>query len=108
MASSTPAPAEEPTPVAEPTLIDPPGIVREIPTAEQIAGAISAMRDSVWVVNSEMEKEEVTQQVLDAIGRNVAHLELQMGNEHISGADDDLSDVEAAITAGKAFLEEHS
>ena len=80
----------------------------KVPTAEEIAGAISAMRDSVWVITSEMEKEEVTKEVVDAVGRNVAHLELQMGNEHISGADDDLSDVEAAIEAGKAFLEEHS
>jgi hypothetical protein len=80
----------------------------KVPTAEEIAGAISAMRDSVWVITSEMEKEEVTKEVVDAVGRNVAHLELQMGNEHISGADDDLSDVEAAITAGKAFVAEHS
>lgn len=80
----------------------------KVPTAEEIAGAISAMRDSVWVITSEMEKEEVTKEVVDAVGRNVAHLELQMGNEHISGADDDLSDVEAAIEAGKAFVAEHS
>ena len=80
----------------------------KVHTAEEIAGAISAMRDSVWVITSEMEKEEVTKEVVDAVGRNVAHLELQMGNEHISGADDDLSDVEAAIEAGKAFVAEHS
>jgi len=80
----------------------------KVPTAEEIAGAISAMRDSVWVITSEMEKEEVTKEVIDAVGRNVAHLELQMGNEHISGADDDLSDVEEAIEAGKAFIAEHA
>lgn len=79
----------------------------KVPTAEEIAGAISAMRDSVWVITSELEKEEVTKEVVNAIGRNVGHLEHQMSNEHISGADDDLSDIEAAITAGKAFLAEH-
>lgn len=78
----------------------------QVPTAEQIAGAISAMRDSVWVITSEMEK-EVTDEVINAIDRNVGHLELQMGNEHITGAGEDLSDVEAAITAGKAFIEEN-
>jgi hypothetical protein len=65
------------------------------------------MRDSVWVITSEMEKDEVTKEVIDAIGRNVAHLELQMSNEHITGADDDLSDIEEAITAGKVFIAEH-
>ena len=81
-------------------------MIEEVPTAEEIAGAISAMRDSVWVITSEMEK-EVTDEVIDNIDRNVAHLELQMNNEHITGAGDDLSDVEAAITAGKAFIEEN-
>jgi len=76
----------------------------QVPTAEQIAGAISAMRDSVWVITSEMEK-EVTDEVINAVDRNVSHLELQMGKEHITGAGEDLSDVEAAITAGKAFIE---
>jgi len=78
----------------------------QVPTAEEIAGAISTMRDSVWVITSEMEK-EVTDEVIDNIDRNVAHLELQMNNEHITGAGDDLSDVESAITAGKAFIEEN-
>jgi hypothetical protein len=97
MAKEKPAPE---APIAD-------GPAPEVPTAEQIAGAISAMRDSVWVVTSEMEKEEVTKEVVDAVGRNVAHLELQMASEHITGSGDDLSDVEAAITAGKAFLAEH-
>ena len=82
-------------------------MIEEVPTAEEIAGAISAMRDSVWVITSEMEKGEVTEEIIGNIDRNVAHLELQMGNEHITGAGEDLSDVEAAITAGKAFIEEN-
>ena len=80
----------------------------KVPTAEEIAGAISAMRDSVWVITSEMEKEEVTKEVVDAVGRNVAHLELQMANEHITGSDDKLTDVKKAITDGKAFIAEHA
>ena len=96
MAKETPAPET------------PAGPAAEVPTAEQIAGAISAMRDSVWVITSEMEKAEVTKEVVDAVGRNVGHLEIQMGNEHITGSGEDLSDVEAAITAGKAFVAEHA
>ena len=80
----------------------------KVPTAEEIAGAISAMRDSVWVITSEMEKAEVTKEVVDAVGRNVGHLEIQMGNEHITGSGEDLSDVTKAITDGKAFVAEHA
>ncbi len=80
----------------------------KVPTAEEIAGAISAMRDSVWVITSEMEKTEVTKEVVDAVGRNVAHLELQLANEHITGAGDKLTDVKKAVTDGKAFVAEHT
>ena len=95
MAKETPAPET------------PAGPAAEVPTAEQIAGAISAMRDSVWVITSEMEKAEITKEVVDAVGRNVGHLEIQMGNEHITGAGDKLEDVKKAITDGKAFIAEH-
>jgi hypothetical protein len=76
------------------------------PTPEQIAGSISAMRDSVWAITDAIEKTP-TKQTLGTIGRNVGHLELQMSNEHISGSGEDLSDITNAIAAGKAFEEEH-
>jgi hypothetical protein len=80
----------------------------KVPTAEEIAGSISAMRDSVWVINSEIVKEEITKEVIDTVGRNVGHLELMLSKEEIIGAGEDLTDVEEAVTAGKAFIEEHS
>jgi hypothetical protein len=80
-------------------------------TPEQISGAISAMRDSVWAINDAMEKalseETPSEETLEVIGRNVAHLELMMGKEEITEFGEDLSDVTGAITAGKAFQEEH-
>jgi hypothetical protein len=81
--------------------------INEVPSPEEIAGSISAMRDSVWVVNSEMEKTPSTE-TIQTIGRNVAHLELQMSNEHISDSGEDLSDVTEAIDAGKAFIAENA
>jgi len=81
--------------------------INEVPSPEEIAGSISAMRDSVWVINSEMEKTPSTE-TIQTIGRNVAHLELQMANEHISGSGEDLSDVTEAIDAGKAFIAENA
>jgi hypothetical protein len=80
--------------------------IEETPSSEQIARSISAMRDSVWVINSEMEKTP-SKETIQTIERNIGHLELQMTNEHITGFGDDLLDITEAITAGKAFLDEH-
>jgi hypothetical protein len=74
------------------------------PTAEEIRGAISAMRDSVWVITDEMTK-EVSKEVINTIERNVGHLELMMSKESITGSGEDLSDITAAINAGKSFME---
>jgi hypothetical protein len=79
---------------------------QETPSPEQIAGSISAMRDSVWVINSEMEKVP-SKETLESIGRNVGHLELVMTDENIIGFGEDLSDITEAIVAGKAFQDEH-
>lgn len=68
---------------------------------------ISAMRDSVWVVNTESEK-ELSSQTVNTVKRNVQHLELMMSKEEISNSGQDLSDVTAAIAAGNAFVEEHN
>jgi hypothetical protein len=77
-----------------------------MPTKEQeIAGEISAMRDSVWVINSEIEKTP-TKETVQAVQRNVVHLELQMSNEDIASAEG-ISDITAAITAGKAYEKAH-
>jgi hypothetical protein len=82
-----------------------PGI-NEPSSPEQIAGAISAMRDSVWAINDAIEKTP-SKETLGTVGRNVGHLELMMSKEEITGVGEDLSDVIAAITDGKAFEEEH-
>jgi hypothetical protein len=79
---------------------------QETPSPEQIAGSISAMRDSVWVINSEIEKAP-SKETIQTIGRNVGHLELVMSDENIIGFGEDLSDVTEAIVAGKAFQDEH-
>lgn len=80
----------------------------QAPQAPQmnVERAISAMRDSVWVVNAESQKEPSAQTV-GAVKRNVQHLELMVGKEEISNSGQDLSDITAAIAAGNAFVEEH-
>jgi hypothetical protein len=85
--------------------------MNETMTQEQIEGTVRAARDSVWVVNDELAKLANNQPWNDErkgnIERNVAHLELVMANPQISGAGLDLSDLTAAINAGKAELANH-
>lgn len=82
------------------------GPLNEPSSPERIAGAISAMRDSVWAITDAMSKTP-SKQTIQTIQRNVGHLELQMSNADITGSGEDLSDIEEAIVDGKAFEEEH-
>jgi len=76
-------------------------------TAEQVARQIRAMRDSVWVINDTVgSNETLDEEHMKLIRVNVDHLELMMGKDRIANADDDLSDITAAITKGKAALGE--
>lgn len=85
--------------------------MKEPMTFEQIAETVRAARDSVWVVNDELEKLANNQpwnnERKGNIERNVAHLELVMSNSEISNSGLDLSDLTAAINAGKAELANH-
>ena len=73
------------------------------PSAEQIAQNYKAMGDSVDLINQYlagnfpegMKPEEVA----DAIGRNVAHLELMVAKDYWTN--EDMAAVNAAIAAGK-------
>jgi hypothetical protein len=78
-------------------------------TQEQIEGTVRSARDSVWVINDEIAKLSSNQPWNDErkgnIERNVAHLETVMSNTQISGLGLDLSDLTAAIAAGKQELQ---
>jgi hypothetical protein len=78
-------------------------------TQEQIEGTVRSARDSVWVINDEIAKLSSNQPWNDErkgnIERNVAHLETVMSNTQISGSGLDLSDLTAAIAAGKQELQ---
>ena len=76
---------------------------------ERVNRTVSAARDSVWVVNDEIQKKadrgELTPEGRGNIERNVAHLEIVMSDPNIVSLGGDLSDLTAAITNGKAALE---
>lgn len=68
-------------------------------TTEQIAQHYSAMGDSVWLINAVVAGE--TQGDKATVERNVAHLELMLAKDFWTT--EDMSAVNAAITAGKAY-----
>lgn len=73
-------------------------------TPEQVAKQISAMRDSVWAIEDAAAKDPLTESATKTIERNVSHLELMMAKDHIANSGQDLSDITAAIAAGRAKL----
>lgn len=75
-------------------------------TPEQIAQNYKAMGDSVWLINAIISGEQMAndtqQNKQDCVNRNVAHLELMVAKDYWTT--EDMSTVNAAIEAGRAYL----
>ena len=75
-------------------------------TPEQIAQHYSAMGDSVWLINAIIAGEQMADaseaDKKDTVERNVAHLELMLAKDFWTT--EDMTAVEAAIAAGKAYV----
>jgi hypothetical protein len=69
-------------------------------TVEQIAQHYSAMGDSVWLINAIIAGDQ--QGDKDTVERNVAHLEIMVAKDFWTT--EDMSAVNAAIAAGKAYV----
>ena len=74
-------------------------------TQEQIAQHYNAMGDSVWLINAIIAGEQMADASVDdkkdTVGRNVAHLELMRAQDFWNT--EDMTAVDAAIAAGKAY-----
>lgn len=75
-------------------------------TPEQIAQHFSAMGDSVWLINAiiagQTMSEESEADKKATVERNVAHLELMRAKDFWTT--EDMTAVDAAIAAGKAYV----
>lgn len=74
---------------------------------ERVDQTVRAARDSVWVINDEIQKKgegALSEEGRGNIERNVAHLEIVVADPKIVELGGDLSDLTAAITNGKAAL----
>jgi hypothetical protein len=77
------------------------------PTAEEIAQSYTAMGHSVELINgiidgSKMADEDPEEDKKDAVKRNVEHLEIMVAKDYWTN--EDMTAVNAAITAGTAYL----
>ena len=81
----------------------------DIKTIEQIKSIIKTAKDSVWVINDEIQKKTQRGSLTDegkvSIQRNVDHLVIVMADTEITGSGEDVSELVAAITAGKLALQ---
>jgi hypothetical protein len=79
---------------------------------EGIRKTIQIAKDSVWVIESEIQKKtssedgKLTKEGGISIQRNVEHLELVLSKQHIMESGEDLSELQNAVIAGKAALAE--
>lgn len=75
-------------------------------TPEQIAQHYKAMGDSVWLINAVIAGETMSEESDAAkkatVERNVAHLELMRAQDFWTT--EDMTAVDAAIAAGKAYV----
>lgn len=82
---------------------------QQVTEQERVDSTVKAARDSVWVIEDEIQKKadrgELNQEGRGNIERNVAHLEIVMADPKVIELGGDLSDLTAAITNGKAALE---
>ena len=74
-------------------------------TIEQIAQHYTAMGHSVSLINDiiagDAMADDATEDKQDCVGRNVAHLEIMVAKDFWT--DEDMTEVNAAIVAGKAY-----
>lgn len=76
---------------------------------EEIEYTVRAARDSVWVINQELQKlaagEPWNNERKNNIDRNVRHLELVVSRGEIANSGIDLSDLTKAVDDGKQELQ---
>jgi hypothetical protein len=79
---------------------------------EGIRDTIRVSKDSVWVIQNEIEKKsssedgKLTREGRKNIERNVEHLEIILSRQNIIESGEDLSELQAGVVAGKAALAE--
>ena len=75
------------------------------PTSEEIlAKQLSALNDSINLVNSLIATDASDNENLDRIYRNYRHLEIMLAKPEIAGSGTDFTNANAAISNGPAYI----
>lgn len=77
----------------------------ELTEAQKVERQISAMGDSVDLINKLIAEGKHTEQVHDTVERNFRHLEIMLEKDQIKNAGQDLSAFTDAVKAGKKYNE---
>jgi hypothetical protein len=76
----------------------------ELTEQQKTENQIKAMGDSVWLINKLISEGNHSEQIHDTVDRNVRHLEIMLGKDHIQNSGSDLTSFEEAVVDGKAFI----
>lgn len=73
---------------------------------ENIQRRISAMGDSVWLIQQMIHQNRHSEEVHRIVNQNIQHLELMLNKDEIKNSGADLTSFNIAILEGKAFITE--
>lgn len=76
----------------------------ELTDEQKAERQVSAMRDSLNLINEIIAKGDHGKEAHDTIKRNYEHLEIMLGQEHIQAHGGDLAEFTEVVEAGKAFV----
>ena len=76
----------------------------ELTEEQKVARHISAMGDSVTVINEAIEKGDHSENAHKRIEANVSHLELMIGKDMIANSGQDLTGFNTTIDDGRVFI----
>ena len=81
-----------------------PELEERVPTAEEVDGSYNAALDSVNLINDLAAKDELTEEEVKTIQRNVEHLQLMVGKDFWGSKN--LKPLNDAIASGNAVCQE--
>lgn len=76
----------------------------ELTPEQKVQRQISAMGDSVWLINKLINENNHSENIHDTIDRNVRHLEIMLAKSEIQNSGSSLTSFQTAVTDGKAFI----
>jgi len=79
-----------------------PELEEKVPTTEEVTGTYNAALDSVSLINDLAAKDELTEDEIKTIQRNVEHLQLMVGKDFWGSKN--LKPLNDAIAAGNAAV----